>query len=359
MDKSIKNILLIFLAVLIFYLLSVLSEILIPLVLAILLASIFQPLIHYFKKKHLPNWLILPVLAVITLAVLFVISMVVIQSVNEISDQQEYLLSQFNLKIQAFGKWLNSAGLEFLGMTLDTQFLYESLDQSVVTELAGKIAERVSTFTGSFIMFALYYVIILASMANYSHFLRYVTGKVKDDKLLQNYEVIQKSIVSYMNVKTFVSLLTALVTFLVCLIFGIKFAFIWAILTFLLNFIPNIGSTVAVIFPALMGVLQFDSIEPVIILALILGIVQFSIGNLLEPYLMGNSLRLNTLTVLFGLVFWGYLWGIPGMILSVPLLVIIKLIFEQNEDMAFFSRLMGYPDKNEIKEIEKEIAQNE
>jgi len=82
---------------------------------------------------------------------------------------------------------------------------------------------------------------------------------------------------------------------------------------------------------------------------IILLALQLTMGNFVEPKLLGNRLRLNTVTVIFGLVFWGYLWGIPGMILSVPLMVVLKLTFEYIPSTRIFARLMSYPEKKKIK----------
>jgi predicted PurR-regulated permease PerM len=129
------------------------------------------------------------------------------------------------------------------------------------------------------------------------------------------------------------------------MIFGIKFAVFWAFLAFIFSYVPNIGSTLSTILPILMAVIQLDSIESLLIFAILLVAMHFVMGNVVEPIIMGNRLRLNTLTVLFGLVFWGYIWGIPGMILSVPLLVIMKIILERYPEVSIIGRVMGYPEK--------------
>lgn len=335
---------LIFLFVLIFYLLSVLSSILIPLVLAFLFASFFQPLIMLLKRRRVPMWIILPVVAVITLAILFGISQLVIETINQLSEQQDYLLAQLSEKANALANWID----EILRSNFNYTFKPEKIDSVVdfekISDIAGGVASSIGSFTTSFLMFAIYYVVLLPSISNYERFLKYVGG-LEGNKLVSNYERIQKSIISYLGVKTVVSLMTGVFAYLICTFFGVKFAFFWGFLTFLFNFIPTIGSTIAVIFPVLMGIIQFDEIRVVFIMTILLTIIQMIMGNIVEPIMMGNRLRLNTLTVLFGLVFWGYLWGIAGMILSVPLLVILKLVLELNPDLSLFGRLMGTPGK--------------
>ena len=144
-----------------------------------------------------------------------------------------------------------------------------------------------------------------------------------------------------MKVKFFVSFLTGLGYFIICWAFGIKFAFFWGFLAFLLNFIPTVGSIIATIPPLLFGLIQFSSMGAVGILVVLLMAVQIVMGNVVEPKVTGSSLSLNTIVVILGLVFWGYLWGITGMILSVPLLVLTKVILSQLPDAQLLVRLMG------------------
>ena len=148
-----------------------------------------------------------------------------------------------------------------------------------------------------------------------------------------------------MGIKTILSLIVGLLTYLVCIFFGVKFAMFWGFIAFVLNFIPAVGSILGTIMPILMGVIQLDSISDIGIMSIFLFVMHFTIGNIVEPIVMGGQLRINTLTVLFGLVFWGFVWGIPGMILSVPLLVIMKIILERSPSTEMIGRLMGYPDK--------------
>ena len=140
---------------------------------------------------------------------------------------------------------------------------------------------------------------------------------------------LNKSINEYISLKTLVSLITAAVSYVVLLIIGVDFAFFWAFLIFLLNFIPTIGSLIATIFPATMALLQFCSINPFIWVLVCIGTVQLIVGNLIEPKLMGKSLNVSSLVVLLALAFWGAIWGIVGMILSVPITVVMIIIFAQ------------------------------
>ena len=107
---------------------------------------------------------------------------------------------------------------------------------------------------------------------------------------------------------------------------GVDFAETWALLIFVLNYIPNIGSIVAVAFPALLALVQFETLGPFIILVISLTAIQLAIGSVLEPMLMGNTLNMSPFAIILALAFWGTIWGIVGMFLSVPIMVMVMIV---------------------------------
>ena len=348
MDKTSRNILLIFLFVLIFYLLSVLSSLLIPLVLALLLAVLFHPVVNLLHKKKVPGWLVLPIISGVTLIVIFIVVNIFIYTFKQVQSEQTYLLSQLYTKLNIFLVWFNNIS----GMELDTSEVLKSMkdivDKQVVAKVAGAIAKNISSFGGSFFMFGLYFVVLLSGISEYRSYLKFVGGKKNEKGMVTRYETIRNSLSSYITIKLITSMATGLFATVICLSFGIKFAVFWGLLTFLLNFIPSIGSIIATVPPIVMGIIQFNSAGKVIFMLILLSLVQLVIGSVVEPKVMGNKLRLNTVTVIFGLVFWGYLWGISGMILSVPMLVILKLVLESTPSMHMFARVMGYPESKSV-----------
>ena len=343
-SKSIKNILLIFLMILVFYLMATLSKILLPLIIAFLFAMLFQPIIIRLSKFKLPNIIILPIVAVITLGFLYLVTEVVWTTVNDIIAEQDFLIARFNEKFAAVLAWYNKiSGSRFRTGTFFTQ-MYKQVDKQWLTEVAKNLFGSITSFSGDFFWFSIYYVVLLAGIPNYQKYFRFVGGD-KGEELLINYENIQKSVMSYMMLKTLINLLLGFGVFVVCLVFDVKFALFWGFIMFLLHYIPSIGAIIATFPPILMCALQSESIAPIAIVAALLVAMQFIVGNMLEPKVMGTKLKINTLTVIFGLVFWGYIWGIAGMLLSVPMLVIMKLILEKIPDMSVVARLMGSPTK--------------
>jgi len=142
---------------------------------------------------------------------------------------------------------------------------------------------------------------------------------------------IDADVATYLGIKTLVSAVTAFLAWAIMAAVGLDFAAFWAVLVFILNFIPNIGSFLATIFPALLALVQFDTLTPFLIIVSGITAIQITVGNFIEPNLMGRSLNISPLIVILSLVIWGTIWGIPGMFLCVPITVIVMIILNRFE----------------------------
>ncbi|MDC7235709.1 MAG: AI-2E family transporter [Spirochaetales bacterium] len=335
----IRNLLLMLVAIVAVVIMKSLSGILLPLVLAVLMSVLFLPLILFLEKKKFPTGISVALIAIITIGIILMVANVFISTINEIISQQDYLVNQLYTKFQE----LAALAAQIPYLEIDAASLQSAinnlLSRDMLTSAASGLFKGASSFGSSFLMFTLYFLFLLPGMSRYQHFIRYVGGN--RESILEDYEKIQKNISTYMVIKSVISLITGTIAWFICTVVGLKFAFFWGFLTFVLNFIPSIGSIIATILPSLMGLILLDSFNEFILLAALLGTNQLIIGNVLDPRIMGNRMRLNTVTVLFGLVFWGVIWGIPGMLLSVPLSVTLKLILEKSSSWSFLARLMG------------------
>ena len=140
-----------------------------------------------------------------------------------------------------------------------------------------------------------------------------------------------------MSIKLFTSSLTGLASYLYLLAVGVDFAGLWGLLIFLLNFIPTVGSIAATLFPALIALAQSDGYGLFVLVLLGIGMLQLCIGNILEPRFMGSSFNLSPVVILLNLALWNAIWGIPGMFLCVPFLIIVAIVlshFPQTRSVA-------------------------
>lgn len=339
---SVKNILAFFLAILVIYLASILSTMLVPLALALFIAILLQPALAWFERRNVPFGISLSIISISSLSALALFGMLVYQTGRGLMSEKEKLLSQINVKLSNMLESVN----QIPGVVLESSDVVDKISQLMsydwIIKSSSIFAGMLGDFTGSFFMTSLYLVAFLGGILKYEQYIHYLQEDSDDsEKMLQGFEQVKNSIVTYMKVKVMMSLGTGIGYGLICWFFGIDFPIFWGFLAFVLNFIPTVGSIIATIPPLLLGLVQLDSTGTILALLLILLVIQITFGNIIEPKLMGDSLSLNTVVVILGLVFWGYLWGVAGMVLSVPLLVLTKVILTQFKEAQILVRLMG------------------
>ncbi|MEM8509561.1 MAG: AI-2E family transporter, partial [Bacteroidota bacterium] len=206
----------------------------------------------------------------------------------------------------------------------------KTLEDFDYTTILGNIADALSGVFGDLVMIVLYAVFILAEEASLSEKIKKLfESEEKYHKAATILSRINDSFSDYIRLKTYLSLLTGAVGYVFLSIMGVDAAFFWAFLMFALNYIPTIGSLIATLFPAFFSLIQFGEIRPFIIILAGLGVIEWFIGNVLEPKLMGKSLNLSPLVTILALVVWGEIWGITGMLLSTPITVVMVIIFSQ------------------------------
>lgn len=172
------------------------------------------------------------------------------------------------------------------------------------------------------------------------HFQSKLIALVSKDKAEDATEIVNRirdDIQKYIGIKFFTSSLTGILSYIFMRILDVDFAGVWGLLIFLLNFIPTVGSIIATIFPALIALAQSDGYSLFLFVLLGIGAVQICVGNILEPRLMGSRFNLSPIIILLNLGLWGYIWGVPGMFLCVPFLIIIAIIlsyFPQTRPIA-------------------------
>jgi predicted PurR-regulated permease PerM len=195
-----------------------------------------------------------------------------------------------------------------------------------------QILNSLSGLLGNVFMIIIYALFLFFEEKTFQNKLQKVfANEPQYDKLMGILDKIEVSVFDYLWLKTVVSCLTGSLSFMILYFVGIDSPFFWAFLIFLLNYIPTIGSLVATIFPALFSLIQFGEVTPFLIVLVLVGAVQIIVGNVLEPKIMGKSLNLSPLVTIIALAIWGQLWGVTGMVLSVPITVIMVIVFSQFE----------------------------
>ncbi|MEN3951414.1 AI-2E family transporter [Iodidimonas sp. SYSU 1G8] len=206
--------------------------------------------------------------------------------------------------------------------------LSELLKQFEIAPVIGSVAGTLANLMGNVGLVLVYLLFIFVEQAAFEpKFKALFPDPDRRERIRRILREINEDTRKYIRLKTAMSALTGVFSYVVLSLVGVDYAAFWAFIIFLLNFIPTIGSIIGIMFPALLTLVQFETIGPFLIVSLGLTSVQIIIDNVVEPRLMGGALNLSSLAVLLSLAIWGSIWGIVGMFLSVPIMVIMMIIF--------------------------------
>ena len=198
-----------------------------------------------------------------------------------------------------------------------------------------------ATFLGNLVLIIVFLMFMLAGRQSLVERLNKAVEKSKADQFLYILHSIEDRVQHYLLIKTSVSFMTGIISGIILYIGGFDFVIVSAFLIFTLNFIPNFGSVVATVFPIIMGVINYVLTVLVLLVAIALMLTQMIIGNVIEPAITGKNLNLSPIIILISLIVWGWIWGVIGMILAVPLTSAIKIIFEHIEPLKPVAELIS------------------
>lgn len=214
----------------------------------------------------------------------------------------------------------------------------ELLGEYEYTKLLSGLFNSLTDIFGDAFLIIIYTLFLLLEEPFFSKKINAIYAKKNDQNEVNTVlNQLDKSIGRYISLKTLISLLTGFLSYFALLFIGIDAPLFWAFLIFLMNYIPAVGSLIATAFPAMFAMLQFGELMPGVWVLIVVGAIQLIVGNYIDPKLTGSSLNVSPLVVLIGLAFWGAIWGIIGMILSVPITVIMIIVlseFPQTQGIA-------------------------
>ncbi len=320
-------------------------SIILPLALAGFISYVLNPMITFFEKRKIPTFFAIFFALIITFLFLNLFGMLIYTSIRSFASEFPKYSSRITSLVQEVLDYLNipREALTVPSGEGGERFpLLNSIRELSLHKIILNTLGSVLNFMSNTFLVLLFLLFILIGR---NQLIRKVESAFKGETASQIGDIIRninRQIQKYLIAKGFMSAATGFFFFVVLSFFNVEFAIIWGILAFLLNFIPNIGSILATVFPLLIAFIQFGNITSVLWLAIFLIGIQVAIGNFIDPRIVGQSLNLSPLVVLFSLMFWGWLWGIIGMFLAVPLSVIIKIVFENIESLRFISILMSH-----------------
>lgn len=310
------------------------TQLLVPFLLAVFIAVICAPLMIWLKTKKIPT-----TAAVFLVVALFFLLAATFGTVIGASLSAFYQdLPEYEQKLQQQSQSLISA-LQGFGLEVDSVLLSDYLDPGAAMKMVAQVFSGLGgVLTNTFlILFSV--VFILFEATDFPDKVRRAFGH--KTMALEHFQSFSDSVQRYLLIKTLVSFGTGIFAGIALTIIGVDYAILWGLIAFVLNFIPNIGSIIAAIPPMLIAMIQLGPMSSLLVTGLYV-VINTLFGNVVEPRYLGRSLGLSTLVVFLSLVFWGWVFGPVGMLLSIPLTMVVKIGLENSERHRWLAVLLGH-----------------
>ncbi|MDA1353659.1 MAG: AI-2E family transporter [bacterium] len=297
--------------------LYVMRPVMVPFVFSLFIYFLLSPIIDWLHRRlFIPKYISisLALLLLVSLCTMFV--MVLGVSLKGFIKSSTAYQQNLLVLVDNVAEWMSSHGY-IMDLSFVTQFLSNVPVIDWIRGLSGGVFGIVGNL---FLVLIFTFFLVVGSESS-----------AKEGKGFALSQDVKVKINRYLGTKLFTSFLTGMLVMVLFSVFGVDLAFMFASFTFFLNFIPNIGSIIAIILPIPVLFLQFGASWETATIISIMGVIQFSIGNILDPKLMGVNLGLHPVIILLSLLFWGFIWGVSGMFLSAPITAIVKLILDRYE----------------------------
>ncbi len=333
------------LAVLLVVVMQATASILKPFFIAIFLSILVYPAVALLIRFKVPRFVAYFIVFAAIIGIIYVLGVLVSINVSAFAERLPFYEARLTvLADQAVDLMRHLMSLDRWGLTkgIDLSVIdplqYVSLPK--ITSYIGASIGSVFSIVGEIFVILIFMIFILMEVDRISARVIWAYGEENAPEILAVADDINTSVMKYLWVKTLINIATGLLTSLVLGVGGIDFFILWGIIAFVLNYIPYLGSVFAVAFPVLMALIQITPLGALVILLCLIA-VHFSLGNFIEPKVMGRELNLSPLVVLIALAFWGWLWGFIGMVLAIPITATIKIVMEHIPATRNLARFMS------------------
>nr|WP_082631126.1 AI-2E family transporter [Roseovarius atlanticus] len=330
--------------------------ILISLAVAVILFTLTSDVIHLIARQsigrfRIPNWLASIVALLLISTALLILSSILLAQLNTVLGTTLSYAERAPSAMASLFAWM--------GEDVERAVL-NSLNSVEVSGYVRAVAGQAGSLMQGTVLVILFFGFLFAERIWFgTKMSNFFDDPAQAERANRIFNSIIHRVNYYLLIKTLVSVITGAMVYVVAMLFGIELALSLGILTFILNYIPNIGSIVATGMVALVGYVETGEASVTAGLFVITGIIQFVNGNVIDPWLMGRALRLSSFGIIISLAFWGAVWGIPGMFLSVPIMVMLLVICSHVPDLRKVAVLLsreGLPeDDRELDRLNEEI----
>ncbi len=309
------------------------QSVLVSFLVAVFLAAIGTPSLLWLERKRIPY--VVAVLLVVAgmAAILVVIGVLVGTSLNSFYTDLPYYQVRLQKHLSSLQTFLATKGIRFTD-----SFLFDPVNAEAVRNLNASLLTGLGSALFEIVVILLIVTFILLEASSFPVKLRAILGDPQKD--FHSFMGFVYDINRYMVIKTGISLTVGVLIGLWLWILGVDFPILWGFLAFLLHYVPNIGALIAAVPAVFLALIQLGA-GPAALAAVGYLAVDFILGNVVEPRLMGRRLGLSTLVVFLSLIFWGGLLGLIGVVLCIPLTMTLKFACENNKSTRWIAVLLG------------------
>jgi len=309
------------------------ASIMIPLLLAVFIATLCSAPLFWMVRQGVPNALAVLIIFLCLVVLALLLMFFASRSLNVLTRQLPVYQDRLLVIVDQGIGWLNSHGMQ---IDRDNVLLTDYLSPRFFMTIVSYALSILRVLITNLFLILLFVLFILLEATGFPEKLQ---DACPDPRVLEHFRTIVLQINRYMGYKTLISMVTGLVIWVLLWLIGVDFAGTWGLLAFLLNFIPSIGSIIAAV-PAILWALVQLGLGSALLTLLAYLVVNMVIGNFLDPRLVGRKLGLSTLVVFISMIFWGWVFGPIGMLLSVPLTMIAKIALASQEKTRWLAVLL-------------------
>ena len=320
------------------------SVIFVPFLLSAFIAMAVSPLINWSAKFNVPRWLSITLVILLIVVIGFMLAGLITQSLGEFQNN----LPVYRQQLSGEFAWAIEK-LSLLNINIDKDLFLSYLDPGMAMSMATNLLTGMGTVLSNVFLILLTVIFMLFEAESMP---RRIHIAMSDPEMnLTHVDRFLQSVNQYLVIKMMVSLGTGLCIGIWLYFLGVDHFMLWSVLAFMLNFIPNIGSILAAIPAVLIAFVEMGFMTAGLT-GLGFIVVNTVMGNMVEPRFMGKGLGLSTLVVFLSLIFWGWLLGTVGMLLSVPLTMVVKIALESQESTQWLAILLSQDPEDEEQIIE-------
>lgn len=313
--------------------LKLVEPLLVPLLLAACLAAASAPLALWLRGRGAPVWVGATATLLLDVLVVAAVMALLGASVNEFQARLPQYTAKLVSTSAALSAWLHTKGLE-----VSPTSLYRIADPASLVGVVGSTLTSLAAMFSELVLVLLVVFFVLLELSTFREKLRVILSDADESlvRVMQSVREVQR----YLLIKTVLSVLTGALSGVLLAALAVDFTIILALFAFFLNYIPNLGMLISLVPAAIIALVERG---PGTALAVIVGyaVIHLVIGSIVEPRVLGRTMGLSPLVVLLSMIFWGWLWGPTGALLSVPLTMILKLTLSKNRQLRWIAVLLG------------------